>query len=264
MNTTTPANQPEESVNPCADVVQPDSANSEKEFDSTEPLSPRQYFVQKVCYNPDPEICFRNLLKLTTNTKSKLFDFEVYLEFFAKIEFDKMLGIDIERYRMVFKKYYHGFSRKFNPKKAKHSDLYGPEAFMWTVEHYLTEKDYRFKKQKIKAEEFCFIAYLLTDLCLKNDDFQMVHRNFFLGKKDDALCFNVQRYRKYTGRRLNSDKLNYIITVLTRYNLIIEEKLGVKGKTHLRNFYSVGANNPYYGYVLPVKQNLNHDNDLDA
>lgn len=258
MGTTSSGNQPENNSNPYNNVDQQCSANP----NCDDQFSPRDLFIQKICYNPDPEVCFRNLLKLITNSKKHLRSFENCIERFVKMKFDKTLDIDIKRYEPLFKKYHQGFSRKFNCRKAKNSDLYGPDAFIWTLEHYLVDSDYKFKKQKIKSEEFGFIAYLLTEICLKYGDIHMVHRNFFMGKKDEEPCLNIRRYKDYTGRRLNNDKLNYIITVLTSYDIIIEEKLGVKGKTHLRNFYSIGTNNPYYGYILPSKKLIEED-DLD-
>ena len=255
MNTKTTQSESQDNDNILENKVQQNTPQCQAE-DKSAVMSGSQLppdvidFRKKILWNPDPEICFRNLLKFGTNERARLKEFEVYANMFRALGFDGLLNIDLNMYRPVFKLYYNGFKKGFKSSYVKNSALYGPEAFAWNIRTFLTESDYQFKKQKIKAEEFEIISYFLTDLCFKQGNDCMVHSNYFLADGKQRLS-NKERYKKYSSRKLNIDKLNHIINVLTKYDIIIEKKVGVRGKTHLRNFYSIGKNNVFYGYKPP-------------
>ena len=190
--------------------------------------------LQKLCFNEDPETSFKNIIKLLTNAKRKRFSFGTIISLFKQCEFDKSTGINVETFRPVFQLIYNGYEKKFDGGKSKGSSVYGPEAFAWTILKYWDPCDYYWetKRQKIKSEEFQFVAYQITTACQKNDNSALLHSNYFLGKKSS------NKYKKHTGRVINKDKLSYIINILEKNQIVIEQKIGIQGKTNLRNIYS--------------------------
>ena len=210
--------------------------------------------LQKLCFNEDPETSFKNIIKIITNTRRRMFKFGTIISLFKQCEFDKSIGINVETFRPIFQLIYNGYDKKFDKRKSKGSSIYGPEAFAWTILKFWDPCDYYWetKRQKIKSEEFQFVAYQITTACQKNNNAALLHRNYFLSKRSS------NKYKKHTGRVINKDKLSYIINILEKNQIVIEQKIGIQGKTNLRNIYSIGINNPY----KDLEQNNNFFDNL--
>lgn len=213
-----------------------------KSTDEESSRSARLLMVQKLCYDPDPETCFCNCIKLHTNRSGRLLSFGTFSQMFIAAEFDKTLNINIQTYMVVFRQHYNGFSRKFKSSEAKRSFCYGPGAFVWTLEKLVLQlEDYQWtkKRQTILLHEFAAIAHVITNKCLHDDAEVLLSNSYFLGKYK-------QTYKKQTGRILNEEKLQYITSILHNRKIIIEAKIGIKHKKHIRNIYSLGEENPFY------------------
>jgi len=224
----------------------------------TDGLSEKQQFKQKLLFNFDPEQIFKNIIQSATynrannpelsNTRNArealISEFDYYVEAVKAFHFDKILNIDLDFYLKQYKRIYDGYRRiiKIDLAKQGDKDFYGASCFCWTIYQSLDEQDYISPDCKILAAEFEFIAYHITKYVWDAPD--IIHSNYFLGNKKTGRKGLAPDYKKYTGRKINKNKLNYIIKILTQYDIIVEIKQGVKGLTHLRNLYKVGQNNP--------------------
>lgn len=236
---------------------------SEKIMLITDGLSEKQQFKQKLLFNFDPEQIFKNIIQSATYNRANnpalsetinaretvIHDFDYYVEAVKAFNFDKILTIDVDLYLKQFKHIYDGYRRTINLEIAKqgNKDFYGAGCFCWTIYQSLDEKDYLSPDCRILSSEFEFIAYHITKYIWDAPD--IIHSNYFLGNKKRNRKGLAPDYKKYTGRKINKNKLNYIIKILTHYDIIVEIKQGVKGLTHLRNLYKVGQNNPKHGII---------------
>lgn len=229
----------------------------------TDGLSEKQQFKQQLLFNFEPEQIFRNIIQSSTYNRANnpelsktrnaretiIHEFDYYVDAFKVFHFDKILNIDVDFYLKQFKRIYDGYKRTILLEIAQqgNKDFYGYSCFCWTIYQTLSEQDYISSDCKILSSEFEFIAYHITKYVWDAPD--IIHSNYFLGNKKRGKKGLAPDYKKYTGRKINKNKLNYIINILTHYDIVVEIKQGVKGLTHLRNLYKVGQNNPKHRII---------------
>ena len=146
--------------------------------------------------------------------------------------------------RKTVKKTVKKYNHTFDPEKVKdYNQVYSADSFWQVLHKNLILEDYSYDRQKIKPEEFAYIAYVVTKYIIKSKErVCKIPRNYFLSEKHSSSIKN--KYHKYSKRRLNKGKLAYLIKVLNKYDIV-----NVKHAYMNVNEFNLGTNNPYYRFV---------------
>jgi len=203
---------------------------------------------QNICYSNDPVQTYINLIQCTTQTHGKLYQHGEYMQIYKECSFDLIHQCSLEDLNGVFKQIYTGFGNKYDRLKAKRTHqkkgtiIYGFHAMEKCCSDNLKEADYYFaqKKQKVRVEEYMYIAYLITHRYLQNGGAVILATNFFL-------CdYHQKNYKRETGRKLNKHKLFFMVDKLFKAEIIAKRKIGTDVDKHQRVLYTLDVNNPYY------------------
>jgi len=199
-----------------------------------------------LCYSHDPIQTYSNLIQFTTQSGGKLYNCGSYVRIYRECGFDLMHQCSLDDLDGVFRQIYTGFQVKYDGHKAKRKYqkkgriIYSFHAMEKCCSDHLQESDYYYaqKKQKVRIEEFMYIAYLITHRYLQIQGSVILATNFLL-------CdYHREKYQKCTGRKLNKHKLFFIIDKLFKAEIIAKRKIGGAAEKHQRVLYPLMLTTP--------------------
>lgn len=203
-------------------------------------------------WSDNPVTAFINIVKYYSNCENKLISYDDCYSLFLDLHYDNN-GFDVNAHPYQFKLAYQGYEKTFDSDKSRGDKLYGAGVFTYTLYNCIQDNDMIYSGGKINIMEFEFVLYHLTKLVVKAGEINGVSRTYFTGTDNKRHTVPAE-YKKYTGRKPNNHKLNHIIDVLQKYELINEKSIAVsRGKIQRQNYYTLGLANLFYGQKAEVK-----------
>ena len=219
------------------------------------------YLVKRL-YHPNMKQCFSHLIK-HFQVKHRTLNPCGIVELTQRLNFDQLfLASNWEDRLLAAVKRY---SLTYDCSLAGNSIVFAPEQFYWTLLTTVDDADLNWKKQKIHLSELQYFLFRLTRHMERNRRLYglaelPIARNYFLswgGKKQTSTenagskgqetgresCSRASEddYKRTTGRRINENKIGYILKLLNKYEFI-----NVRKQFNRPNIFSIGRANPFF------------------